>query len=1170
MAIRTAALNLLTFPQRWDAQSRRLKLRFLCFPRIDPDIPLAPAHPAFADAAMAFEARIIPSLARLPRGVDVSMVSGGAVPGSPLDVRSPPAAKADAFEALRTLLNIQPRSPGIPVVPRTARRILKPETASWRALVGNRRSSRFLIDKDAVACALHEALDAQPKEPQQPPAILRWGEAMALALRTQPLAEALGLIGEVSVAVPDGLLANGGWIFLGLHASSAYASDASLVNLQAALIPPLDDSRTIYAATLFPVDQDDFAADDAIAEAINYADGFAGLVHATQSFEDREQEKDDGQGDGDCVRLAWDDEQVAEWLNRQSDPDAGTPMGTIGYRVDVRDLTDGGPWQSLQLVESIGNLTLGAFDLGSWQGERAVEVVPARRKPKPASDFWLPAYFATWRGSSLVLSDPDFVRLQRAASPPERADLNAFLLDREKVFAPVEHAAVPLRYGHRYAFRVRMADLTHGGPPPGAGLPDPGFGRKGLTAELLFQRRRRPGAVKVMALPTPADPTLVVRRPTLRFPELRFAGDALLDTDADAILEGKPDPDVTGLRIRLDVRALAGDRVEWQQLYELSRDFPTGDVSIAVNVVDVPRLDAFADPNPAEPLPIPAQRDLRLVLTALGRPDDGYFANDIARESLPAIIPLKATARAEGPLIALADESLVSFYFRTPGPEEVAPGPLDLLARSLGLPNDGLTVTGSAGRRTVLACGTALRHTPSPERHALLFSSDADLRQRWINVLTFDLERDWSWRGLAETGLTIERAVGPVDAAGSWQSVGTVRIPNSVVQAALPATAGARDAQRQSCRVIFFDSVSPLEIAGPNDFPAEIELAYRIAAPFPAEVAAAPNAVRIATRLPIVTPPRQTPKLVSAGIALAPFVMADDYSSTAERRRQLWLEFESPPADPGDAYFARILAVAPDPLLVGVDAAIPKVVEPPLPLDSEWMRRIIPGQPRDASGRFAMPTRLAGGLDGRHVLVPLPDGLDAESLELTGMFTYEFRVGHADERWCTAHGRWGPSLRLTGMQHPPPPLSCEAALSRQGEARGVLVAAPFAIPVLNGRPIQPRQPRTRLWALLYARVSQADGKSFRNLLILRQEMRPDDRLDLLWTLVENALKGVAFFPQDEITDALTERGLPPELPLTVLAAEFFADPEVVRPVESELGEARLMRASNLVPVSSEC
>ena len=60
----------------------------------------------------------------------------------------------------------------------------------------------------------------------------------------------------------------------------------------------------------------------------------------------------------------------------------------------------------------------------------------------------------------------------------------------------------------------------------------------------------------------------------------------------------------------------------------------------------------------------------------------------------------------------------------------------------------------------------------------------------------------------------------------------------------------------------------------------------------------APGTVTKSILLPITTPPVQVPHLTSAGIALSEFRAADDYSSTDPRRRMLWLEFESPPADP--------------------------------------------------------------------------------------------------------------------------------------------------------------------------------------------------------------------------------------------------------------------------------
>src|SRR4029453_18322775 len=108
---------------------------------------------------------------------------------------------------------------------------------------------------------------------------------------------------------------------------------------------------------------------------------------------------------------------------------------------------------------------------------------------------------------------------------------------------------------------------------------------------------------------------------------------------------------------------------------------------------------------------------------------------------------------------------------------------------------------------------------------------------------------------------------------------------------------------------------------------------------------------------------------------------------------------------------------------------------------------------------------------------PVPPGLNAESPEMFGFFTYELRVGHA-HIWCTAQGRYGRPLRATGVQHPAPALFCTCTRTESE----LVVEAPYAIAVQNGQNITADPPRTELWALLYARVRQADGKDFRNIL----------------------------------------------------------------------------------------
>jgi hypothetical protein len=103
----------------------------------------------------------------------------------------------------------------------------------------------------------------------------------------------------------------------------------------------------------------------------------------------------------------------------------------------------------------------------------------------------------------------------------------------------------------------------------------------------------------------------------------------------------------------------------------------------------------------------------------------------------------------------------------------------------------------------------------------------------------------------------------------------------------------------------------------------------------------------------------------------------------------LWLEFDAPLAGPQDAYFVRVLALAPVPVLTN-EVIAPLVPEPALPIDAV-VRHIVPLQPRDDSGLKAMQQLERQSGDGPHYLIPLPDGLKPESPELLGMFTYEVR-----------------------------------------------------------------------------------------------------------------------------------------------------------------------------------
>jgi hypothetical protein len=173
--------------------------------------------------------------------------------------------------------------------------------------------------------------------------------------------------------------------------------------------------------------------------------------------------------------------------------------------------------------------------------------------------------------------------------------------------------------------------------------------------------------------------------------------------------------------------------------------------------------------------------------------------------------------------------------------------------------------------------------------------------------------------------------------------------------------------------------------------------------------------------LPVTIPPTQVPQIVAVGVALSPYARSDDYASTTPRRRRLWLQIDADPAGPDDALFARVLRVAPDQLIAGAeDDRVPdQPVEPPLPVDPENTRVVVPGQSDDRAGAGAMQRLVRDDAPGYYLLPP-PPGIHDGDPRLLGFFTYELRVGH-DTLWSTAQGRFGNALRVAGVQHPPPP-----------------------------------------------------------------------------------------------------------------------------------------------------
>ncbi|MFF3842585.1 hypothetical protein [Streptomyces sp. NPDC001930] len=729
MAIHSAPLNILLLPRRWEprAGTSTLTLAVLVVPKGDPRAPFLGTPTAFADADLSFDAVLVPSLDALP------------APDDPGNVRRPlstvrPARKSALFDALAGAFTIRPAStPDDSGGPQGVRKFLPP---SYRQATHHTGSdSPFFVTDRSYDCAL-KAAPPSPA-PGEPGTGLDWEEVLALVLRQPLLATELGLIHEARLDFPavgpatGTPFAGGGYLFADLATDSDYGpetgSTPGLLARFAARIPPLDAAheRPVFAAALFPVDgtgADTF--DEVFVEADAYDGGFARAVHGSQARSSAQVEveadppagalppvKDTG------VRLGWDDEQVTIWLNRQFDvnaygpgdsPDA--PLGVAGYRVDVREEPPPGAppdtsWHSLVAVHADA-LDLAGLPLGAYDGELAVETVPVNHTFDPEGPFWLPSYFTAWNGGSVVLTDPDAFRI--TGDPG---------LGAGAAYRAVTAGTPPLRYGRTYRFRVRLMDLTGGGPTA-ADAEDPTAGAA-PTATVPFRRFVPPGAVRVAPdgglLPDGRTAVHRIHRPLLGHPDIVHTGfpNAMSLLLADAVTAGAeqreaalPDPDVTHVRIDVLVGTPAGDpaaagpatatdapgsssgsdsssgsgsdmSLPYALLYSVVREFPPGaDQPLVLRSVfkDEHNADALKDVvlGPLDPLRLPTARAVRLVLTAVGSADPAlaYWGSQEARTGCASAgLSLRAPSADERGLLRVpADGRDIQAVFLQPDP----------------------------------------------------------------------------------------------------------------------------------------------------------------------------------------------------------------------------------------------------------------------------------------------------------------------------------------------------------------------------------------------------------------------------------------------------------------------------------------------------------------------
>lgn len=1162
------SLVLLPYLQRWDGAL--LHVRLLLIPRGNPLDPLTAGAPNFPSAKFVFDVHLLPGLDSLPTpgGAAFTTITAPVVPTA-----------LPAFKALASLYPIDPAPPVAVRPPSTQVRKHLPLSYQQAADFAPGRTSLVSTD-DAYSCAM-QAPPAKPfKRLPKPNPLVAWGKVIAILLRNPVLATAAGLIRTLDVTItPADLLKQGGFLHVTLAPSSDGAGLLGIpdgLKVYATRIPALTASRDLFTPVLFPVVSPPPALDygELFAEVDDYDDGWAKIVHTVQPEQlDPLNETPDGTRPVKelGIRLGWDDEQVTIWMNRQIDAtQAGldSPLGVQGYRIDAR-LTGSAAWNSL--VRAAGPLSIGSLALGAFDGELSVETHPVQLAAQKQGTLWLATYFANWIGPALVTLDNTLTRL---SGGPDNSGVVGV-----KGVPP----AIPLTYGKSYDFRVRLVDHTGGGPTTAGAPAVPG---PSPIASLPFRRWVRPlapAAVKPPPpIPDPGSPpaSLTLTRPPLHYPAVACTGFypnavALLLADLPAAkAQGRepflPDPDTDRVQITVEVQALAQDPAatdgDYMPIYTTTRAFPVDPAQpLTLNFAWTDIHDASTLVPPATgALLLPTARTLRLRIAALCRDDPAlaYFGAQDVRTGPSIQVALRKNALVETALFTpdLPSHQFSALYLqpdppidpvvlfaqRAAGAQNQRPSDIGTrLAATLGLRNDGLALRAAPGRRVVFGCAAAMRHVIGPDGASLTFGSQTDLAQHWLVVLRLTLDRDWSWDGLAPNGLVVRR---------DGVEVGSFAPPRNVNSDALAAP------ERAQTDLVFIDAIEPKPPAGA--FPQELTPTYSVTAKFQGSPTADPP-LSLAIRLPVTTPPTQLPAIVSAGIAMSPYQRSADYAATEPRRRALWIELDRPPADPRDRYFARVLRNAPDPLLSQTGENVPATAEPPLAIDPEWVRVIVQGAADDRAGLDAMQPMIPSD-SPLHWSLPLPPGLDPDSPELFGFFTYELRVGHFDV-WSTAQGRFGPPLRVAGVQHPAPTLACTVLRNTQG----ISVSAPFALPVLDGQPVQPRPPHSQMAVLLYAQAEQIDGTDRRNVLLGRKPAPwPRKTLELAPASIAY---GEAVFATGEIELALKALGFARTAPLSVLAVELLPqDQPPVDPLGADLGGQRILRTSALIPVPTIC
>jgi hypothetical protein len=1229
-------LTLASYLQRWDANTNTLSVQLLAMPIGNPTVnplglglPVTDPGPPFADCNLIFKAFLSKNWIQMPAFSDVD--------SQEIISASIPSHRHALFTELENQFNIT-KNEAVPIrkAEYTVRKHLMSTYTKSFGFVAPK--TKLASTDDTYVCLIN----CPPKKPPTPHTIdnsVSWAEAISFALRQPKLAREMGIVYDLEVTVtPADLLKNGGWLFISLDSTSDYGSlvgTPGFMKVFGTRIPTLkaDVSRQLFTPVLFPVVDDPTVTvlpgnfDEAFLEASRFNDGFAKIVHCGQAkYRNHLEEHGDGPAPirEEGIQLAWDDEDILIAQNRQMGLDPNTmstpadaPTGVVGYRVDVRNEGESA-WHSLSMVKTSQFLFAG-INFGAISWESRTEVFPSTIQDQ----FWLPAYFTRWKGNSLVITDPDDMLL---------------LMGRERanpLYYQSEHANdVPLHYGHKYEFRVRMVDTTNGGPIIND---EPILAGESPVSKVHFRRFVPPGSVSWPEIdPDPEKASLTrytISRPRIGLPQALYTNYPNVRTELLSIQHsnrGLPAEDVTDpsvpdidtplLSIRVLIRApdfdpdpLEKDNEGYIEWYKTTRVFPTdfnSPYELDLDFIDCALLSDIdiggqVVPNAVGALQIPTARDVKIELRAVGEENYDYFGNERARLGSISTIKLHRLAASEINFFSpQAPEDIIRSVYLQPTDlenerqptsvvlqNEVLPVIVQRLAGAVRLVANDTTLMMTPGERGIFGCSKGLKHYLPANSSSLVLMSAGELSDQWINVIQYKINRDWTWTGFAAPTFRVEREIRLNGNSYSEprQIIGEVRMMHAVT----PLIGEENDPNRNSSSFVFIDAFKPP--LGTDGKPYEVEVEYFVTALFENGDTLEENSQN---HLPVTIPPRQVPKVISAGIALSPYAIGEGYSSSVDRRKMLWFEFEKGLEDDRDGYFVRVLTQTADPMLLQNYQQLP---EPSgyeqWSLDPELVRIISPGQSDDFAGITAMQHLVPAHDSDRHFLVPLPPGTYPDSPELFGFYTYEIRVGHdkgsaARPFWSTAQARFGQPEILQGVQHPCAPVRCNIFRTKLG----ILASAAYAVAFHQGVNLQALPPNTQVCFILYAQIIQADGSTMRNVeldkkigqLVIRKEagfikeMTGPDLFDLnlvsfsdgrrIAQNLKEPIQAYTFWQQNQVIALLKDAQLPVDTPLSILGVELFPEPNgsFSDPLGANLGQVRILRTSALYPVDKSC